>query len=94
MNITAARRVLLAAAALAVLAVLVMPGRPAQAVTVAHRTAWSRVLTWCHRHGCRQVPAAIRADLGIGRLPARIHYGDTTVIWVRERGGRVRIFTS
>jgi hypothetical protein len=69
---------------------------PAQAA-VHHRLTWHAVLVHCRRtHACHAyVSPAIRHDTGIGRSwPARIQYGDTTVIWARTPSGQVLTITS
>ena len=58
-------------------------------------SAWSRVIHRCHRIGCTShLSHAIRQDLGIGDKQVRVHYGDTTWIWVKDKHGVVRTFTS
>jgi hypothetical protein len=42
----------------------------------------------------RVAALAIRADLGIGNKQVRVHYGDTTWIWVKYPHGIVHTFTS
>lgn len=59
-------------------------------------TRWQQVLRHCKRVGCvSHVPAAMRRDMGIKPGQAyRVHFGDTTFVWVRLPGGRVRTLTS
>lgn len=58
-------------------------------------SAWSRVIHRCHKIGCTShLNHAIRTDLGIGNKPVRVHYGDTTWIWVKYPHGIVHTFTS
>lgn len=58
-------------------------------------SAWSRVIHRCHRIGCtRHLSHAIRVDLGIGNKQVRVHYGDTTWIWVKYPHGIVHTINS
>jgi hypothetical protein len=58
-------------------------------------TQWSRVVKHCHKIGCTRVPATVRRELGIKRSqPALMHVGNSTFIWVKLAGGRVRTYTS
>jgi len=67
---------------------------PASAST-HHQTAWSKVIHHCHHIGCSShLSHAIRSDLGIWNKPVRVHWGDTTTIWVKMPHGKVQTFTS
>ena len=67
---------------------------PASAST-HHQTAWSKVIHHCHHIGCSShLSHAIREDLGIGNKPVRVHWGDTTTIWVKMPHNEAQTFTS
>jgi hypothetical protein len=56
---------------------------------------WHRVMRDCRlARSCHLVPGWLRHDLRLGRHRALVRWGDTTVIWVRLPGGRVRVITS
>lgn len=59
-------------------------------------TQWQRVLRHCKVVGCvKHVPAAMAHDMGIKHGQAyRVHFGDTTYVWVKLPHGRVRTITS
>lgn len=59
-------------------------------------TQWQHVLRHCQKVGCTShVPDAMRRDMGIRPGQAyRVHWGDTTFVWVRLPHGRVRTITS
>lgn len=59
-------------------------------------TQWQHVLKHCRKVGCTShVPDAMRRDMGIKRGQAyRVHWGDTTFVWVKLPHGQVRTITS
>lgn len=59
-------------------------------------TQWQHVLRHCRKVGCTShVPDAMRRDMGIKPGQAyRVHWGDTTTVWVKLPHGRVRTIKS